>query len=118
MKAQDVTLNEVYTVKVSGKLAPVKITQKLAQGWMGINTKTGREIRIRTAAKLRGVFGAVAGRLAKFNPRCYSCPACLAVIEMKVMVLAEPPDKRDLLAWRKFCNEHPCANPKVQEEVG
>ena len=55
MKKREVRIGETYTVKVSGQLAPVRITgASPCGGWTGINTKTSREVRIRTAARLRG----------------------------------------------------------------
>lgn len=55
MKKHQVRIGETYTVKVSGRLAPVRITGSSSHGgWIGINTKTNREVRIRTAARLRG----------------------------------------------------------------
>src|ERR1700686_5109822 len=54
MKKQDVTLGQVYAVKVSGRIQPVRlVTVSPYGGWTGRNEKTGREIRIRSAAKLR-----------------------------------------------------------------
>ncbi len=64
MKAKDVKLGETYAVKVSGKIQPVKLTREAndfadrngsrhSGGWHGINQNTGRDIRIRSAAKLR-----------------------------------------------------------------
>jgi len=56
MKKSEVRIGETYTVKVSGQLAPVRVTCACPYGgWTGVNTKTNREVRIRTAAKLRGV---------------------------------------------------------------
>lgn len=53
MKKADVKIGSVYAVKVSGWLAPVRITAESPYGgWNGINQTTGREIRIRTAAKI------------------------------------------------------------------
>ena len=41
-------------MKVSGTLAKVRLTREHARGgWYGTNLATGREIRIRTAARLR-----------------------------------------------------------------
>lgn len=55
MKKSQVRIGETYTVKVSGQLAPVRITGASPHGgWNGVNTKTHREVRIRTAARLRG----------------------------------------------------------------
>jgi hypothetical protein len=54
MKKQDVVLGQVYAVKVSGRIQPVRvIAESPYGGWVGRNEQTGREIRIRSAAKLR-----------------------------------------------------------------
>jgi hypothetical protein len=54
MKKQDVVLGQVYAVKVSGRIQPVRvIAESRYGGWVGRNEQTGREIRIRSAAKLR-----------------------------------------------------------------
>ena len=54
MKKRDVTLGEVYAVKVSGRIQPVRLLAESPHGgWVGRNEQTGREIRIRSAAKLR-----------------------------------------------------------------
>ncbi len=55
MKKSEVRIGQTYTVKVSGQLAPVRIVGASPYGgWVGMNTKTNREVRIRTAARLRG----------------------------------------------------------------
>lgn len=60
MKKAEVVLEKVYSVKVSGRIQPVLITGKSRfGGWDGININTGKPIRIKTAAKLQGVFEAV-----------------------------------------------------------
>jgi hypothetical protein len=54
MKKHEVVLGQVYAVKVSGRVQPVRlIAESPYGGWVGCNEQTGREIRIRTAAKLR-----------------------------------------------------------------
>ena len=54
MQKQNVKVGSTYIVKVSGVLARVRITREHQRGgWYGINLATGREIRIRTAARLR-----------------------------------------------------------------
>ena len=54
MQKQNVHLGTTYIVKVSGTLAKVRITREHdCGGWYGINLATGREVRIRTAARLR-----------------------------------------------------------------
>ena len=54
MQKQDIHIGSTYIVKVSGTLAKVRITREHQRGgWNGTNLATGREIRIRTAARLR-----------------------------------------------------------------
>ena len=54
MKRQDVSVGTTYIAKVSGVLAKVRITRESPYGgWCGTNLATGREVRIRSAARLR-----------------------------------------------------------------
>ena len=54
MQKQNVHIGSTYIVKVSGALAKVRLTREHQRGgWYGTNLATGREIRIRTAARLR-----------------------------------------------------------------
>ena len=54
MQKHNVQIGTTYIVKVSGTLAKVRLTREHARGgWYGTNLATGREIRIRTAARLR-----------------------------------------------------------------
>ena len=54
MQKQNVHIGTTYIVKVSGTLTKLRITREHPRGgWYGINLATGREIRIRTAARLR-----------------------------------------------------------------
>ena len=54
MQKQNVRIGTTYIVKVSGTLAKVRLTREHPRGgWYGTNLATGREIRIRTAARLR-----------------------------------------------------------------
>ena len=54
MQKQNVHIGTTYIVKVSGTLAKVRLTREHdCGGWYGTNLATGREIRIRTAARLR-----------------------------------------------------------------
>jgi len=68
MKKSQVKIGETYAVKVSGVIQPVKVIEEFPRGgWVGINRRTGREVRIKTAGRLRyalrpeiiqaGVFG-------------------------------------------------------------
>jgi hypothetical protein len=54
MQKHNVKVGSTYIVKVSGTLAKVRIIREHDRGgWYGTNLATGREIRIRTAARLR-----------------------------------------------------------------
>jgi hypothetical protein len=54
MKKADVSVGNTYIVKVSGKLARVKLTNVCRQGgWMGVNLDTNRSVRIKTGGRLR-----------------------------------------------------------------
>jgi hypothetical protein len=54
MQKHNIQIGTTYIVKVSGTLAKVRLTREHPRGgWYGINLATGREIRIRTAARLR-----------------------------------------------------------------
>ncbi|MFY9224652.1 MAG: hypothetical protein WAQ98_18405 [Blastocatellia bacterium] len=56
MKAKDVVIGQIYLVKVSAKLQRVRLIKRSNYGgWVGMNLATGREIRIKTAAKLRSL---------------------------------------------------------------
>ena len=54
MQKNNVKVGTTYIVKVSGALAKVRLTREHPRGgWYGTNLATGREVRIRTAARLR-----------------------------------------------------------------
>jgi hypothetical protein len=54
MKKAQVQLGGTYVVKVSGVLTTVRITGESPYGgWDAVNTRTGRAVRIRSAARLR-----------------------------------------------------------------
>ena len=54
MKKNDVSVGATYIVRVSGHLVPVTLESVSPYGgWNGRNTVTGRDIRIKTAGKLR-----------------------------------------------------------------
>ena len=62
MQKHDVKLGTTYIVKVSGTLAKVRLTREHPRGgWYGTNLATGREVRIRTAARLRSEVNAAQG---------------------------------------------------------
>ena len=55
MKKSEVKIGSVYIVKVSGRLCRVKIigTRSDGRGWTGTNLETNREVRIKSATRLR-----------------------------------------------------------------
>jgi hypothetical protein len=54
MKKREIEVGNTYIAKVSGVLAKVRITGESPYGgWRGKNLATGREVRIRSAARLR-----------------------------------------------------------------
>ena len=61
MKKDDVKVGQAYVVKVSGKLADVRLDEEHPQGgWVGTNLKTGKRVRIKSARRLRGEAGQAA----------------------------------------------------------
>ena len=59
MLKKDVEIGGTYTAKVSEKVVPVKLLRPnpWGTGWIGQNTVTGREVTIKTAARLRRRLG-------------------------------------------------------------
>ena len=55
MKKDEVKINGYYSAKVSDKLTVVRIVEEHHNGgWQAVNTKTGKMVRVKSAAKLRG----------------------------------------------------------------
>jgi len=56
MKKKDVQIGGRYKVLVSGRIVIVRILRESPYGgWEGRNESTGRDVRIRSAQRLRGV---------------------------------------------------------------
>lgn len=54
MKKKDIQIGHVYTAKVSGRVVPVRIVSESPYGgWNARSLVTGREVRIRSAQRLR-----------------------------------------------------------------
>lgn len=54
MKKNEIEIGGMYTAKVSEQLTCIKIAAEHPRGgWLATNLKTGREVRILTAARLR-----------------------------------------------------------------
>lgn len=76
MRKEQVEIGKVYAVKVSGNIAPVKLTgESRFGGYDGMNLKTKRYVRIRSAARLRYEMVQVDG---KWSPKVFSRPVVIA----------------------------------------
>jgi len=54
MKAKDIEIGKIYVIKVSGILAPIRITGEGRNGgWDGINVRTNRKVHIRGPQRIR-----------------------------------------------------------------
>jgi hypothetical protein len=54
MKKKDVKIGGLYAARVSGKLVAVEVLRESRNGgWDAINTETKRDVRIKSAARLR-----------------------------------------------------------------
>jgi len=57
MKKNEVKIGERYLAKVSGSVSPVRLDAESPYGgWDGTNLDTGRQVRIKSAQRLRGEF--------------------------------------------------------------
>lgn len=69
MKKKDVVVGKTYLVKVSGTVVPVRLrNESLYGGWDGVNTVTGRAVRVKTAGRLRGEYRPVVAKT--HDPAC------------------------------------------------
>ena len=94
MQKHNVQIGTTYIVKVSGTLAKVRITREHPRGgWYGTNLATGREIRIRTAARLRSEVKPAEEQVERIrNPRLpdFSAEELRRVVERaKAEILAD-----------------------------
>jgi hypothetical protein len=73
MKKNEVKIGTTYRVKVTGKIAEVRITGENPRGgWDGVNVVTNRKVRIKSAQRLRSTISRPAKRkkivsLAEYN---------------------------------------------------
>ncbi|NLX57709.1 MAG: hypothetical protein GXY74_01315 [Phycisphaerae bacterium] len=57
MKKNNVKLGAVYAVKVSGSVVPVRLDRESSHGgWLGTNMTTRKEVRVKSAQRLRGLW--------------------------------------------------------------
>jgi len=62
MKKEQIQVGKVYAAKVSGSVVPVRITAEKWQGekhvgWSGVNVRTNKSVRIKSAQRLRNEVG-------------------------------------------------------------
>jgi len=57
MKKNEITIGSTYTAKITNRVVPVRIDATNPHGgWDATNLATGNKVRIKSAAKLRGVY--------------------------------------------------------------
>jgi hypothetical protein len=57
MKKDNVKVGSIYAVKVSGSVVPVRLDRESPHGgWLGVNMKTHKEVRVKSAQRLRGLW--------------------------------------------------------------
>jgi hypothetical protein len=57
MKKNNVKLGSVYAIKVSGNVVPVRLDRESPHGgWLGTNMTTRKEVRVKSAQRLRGLW--------------------------------------------------------------
>lgn len=66
MKKDDIKIGATYTAKVSDRVVPIRIDRENARGgWDATNLVTNKQIRIKSAQRLRGETGAKGGAAVK-----------------------------------------------------
>lgn len=57
MKKSNVKVGSIYAVKLSGSVVPVRLDRESPHGgWLGVNMKTRKEVRVKSAQRLRGIW--------------------------------------------------------------
>lgn len=70
MLKKQIEIGKTYAAKVSGQLVAVRIEHESPYGgWDGLNIQTGREVRIKSAQRLRFAVERVSGRWQRIRPR-------------------------------------------------
>ena len=68
MRKSEVKIGGTYAVKVSDRIVPVTlVAENRFGGWIARNEKTGRDVRIKSAARLRFPVVRIDGRWIKEN---------------------------------------------------
>jgi hypothetical protein len=107
MKKIDIQIVGQYIAKVSGKLVPVQILRdSVYGGWDGKNTVTGREVRIRTAGKLRRRAGETT-----FSVTCSKCGVVYnSHFPQSDYDSGKVSHRKELCSVRRFCSSAGCQN--------
>jgi hypothetical protein len=107
MKKTDIKIGEQYIAKISGKLVPVQILRdSVYGGWDGKNTVTGREVRIRTAGKLRRGAGETT-----FSVKCSKCGVVYnSHFPQSDHDSGKVSHRKELCSVRRFCSSAGCQN--------
>lgn len=130
MLKSQIEIGKTYVAKISGKLTNVKIMaeSRYGNGWDARNTKTHREVRIKSAANLRSevkparcISGWV-GRIGEINPdACDNCVKVLAARESFTRQYREAiaTGTHEFAAkirqeYKDFAAATPCLNPRKE----
>ncbi len=113
MKKQQVQIGQLYAAKITNKVVPVRITAEHKDGgWVGVNTQTNREVRIKTAQKLRNKIAPAPGPGSKTDstgkPASTSGGASGGAVKKKLTAA----ERRALLAKHKADQE----NARLRDE--
>jgi len=103
MKKADVKIGSVYGAKVSGKVVPVRIDAESAHGgWAGTNQATGKQVRIKSARRLRGPWPKKGGKgKASAKPKAKDATRANVGGEAASQGDTKAAKKAKVDAWRK-----------------
>ena len=121
MKKNQVTIGNVYTAKVSGKLARVRITGESPHGgWVGLNIDTKRKVRVKTAGRLQRQIADPDAPAAASKPEPEAAPKTIpAEQEMpearEQRAAGNEPTSEDKQAQEQEADEEPQAAPEAAQ---
>jgi len=122
MKKNQVTIGNVYTAKVSGNLARVRITGESPQGgWWGINLDTNRKVRIKTAGRLHRQIADPDAPAAAGEPEPEATPETVTTeqempeAQEEQAAASDEPTSEDEQALQPQADEEPQAAPKAAQ---
>lgn len=96
----EVAIGKVYTARIGANIVPVKIIAASGRGYQGRNLKTGRDVYLKSAAKLRReVTEAVAS--PKVDRALVDPTFALAAVKGEIVRLSEALEKEDVEETRE-----------------